>query len=46
MNMRDDADGIGILTTVQKEDRVQAFGNAAIICLFEATPHILAPITV
>ena len=38
--MEDATDRIGILTTVQKEDGVQALGDTTIIGLFEATPHI------
>jgi hypothetical protein len=41
MDMENSADGGGILTTVEKEDGVQALGNAPIVGLFEAPPHVL-----
>jgi hypothetical protein len=42
MHMKNTADGLGILATVQKQNRVQTLGDAAIIGLFEAMPHGLA----
>jgi hypothetical protein len=43
--VEDGTNGIGVLTTVEQEDGVQALGDTVIIGLFEATPQILAPIT-
>jgi len=42
MGVEDAADRVRILSTVQKQDGVQTFGDAAIISLFEAPPQILA----
>src|SRR5689334_16638145 len=41
MDMQALADGLGILAAVQEQNRVQALGDAVIIGLFEASPHIL-----
>jgi hypothetical protein len=41
MDMENATECIGILTTVEQEDGVQALGDTTIIGLFEATPHIL-----
>jgi hypothetical protein len=42
MHMQNTANGLCVLAAVQEQDRVQTLGDAAVIGLFEATPHFLA----
>src|SRR5262245_26152992 len=42
MDMQNRADNLVILAALQEQDRTQTLSDAAVICRFEAAPHIVA----